>query len=119
MLAKTSALGTLVSVKIGDRKPLKREVELAYLTCNKTCYGRSHFRANGKSSSASVSKVIGLLVGDLLAAFCNLHFKVFEHRTVIFFKCGKLKRLADFSKEPIAQTHIVGVKVTGTFIGLS
>ena len=92
--------------------------ELAELCGNYSCDRGSHLGTNGNHSSASVGKVIGLLGGDLLAALCGVELERLKHRAVIFFKCRKLKRLADLSEKPVAKAHIVGVKVTCPLIGL-
>ena len=117
-LAETSSLGTLVAVHIGNREPLEREIELTHLTCDHTGNAGGHFGTDSKSAVTAVGKVVGLFVRDLLTALCGIEFERLEHRSVVFLEGSKFKCLADLTEEPVAETHILGIKITCTLIGL-
>ena len=118
MLAKSAALRALIAVEVRDAEPLERHIQLCALCCNESGNGRSHFGADSQTATTAVLEVIGLFASDFLAAFCYIEVKTFNHRAVIFVEGGQLKRVSDLSEEPVAELHVVGVKVSCALIGL-
>ena len=118
MLAQTTSLGTLIAVKVRDRKPFKRHIKLTELVCYHTCDGGSHFGTNRKVSASSVGEVVGLLVYDLDSALCGVNVEGFEHGSVVFVECGKLERASDLTEKPVAKAHIGGIKISCALVGL-
>ena len=117
-LAQATSLWALVAVHIGNREPFEWVVKLAHLCRNHAGYRWSHLGTDSKHSAAAVSKVVGLLLGDLLSAFGDIQLKRLYHRRVVFVKSRKLKCLAYLSEKPVAQLHVVGIKISCTLVRL-